>query len=284
MKKLYIWIRQAAAAAAAAAAVCAAAPGQAGGSRWAEGVEEAAAALAGADVAILGEVHDNPAHHRNQAALIEALRPRAVVWEMLTGAQAASLTPELLADPADLAEALEWESSGWPPFALYAPVFAAAAQARHYGAWLPRAAAGEAMQQGAAAAFGPEAARYGLDRPLPADEQAAREADQMAAHCNALPAQMLPGMVEVQRLRDAMLAAAVVKALEETGGPVAVITGNGHARTGRGLAVYLAQARPATRVMSLGQAEAGQIAGRFDLLLDAPPAERPDPCDAFRSN
>ena len=37
-------------------------------------------------------------------------------------------------------------------------------------------------------------------------EQAAREAEQMAAHCDALPEDILPGFVEAQRLRDAALA------------------------------------------------------------------------------
>ncbi len=65
------------------------------------------------------------------------------------------------------------------------------------------------MREGAAAVFGAAAARFGLDAPLPEDEQAAREAEQAEAHCGALPAEMLPGMVEAQRLRDAALARAV---------------------------------------------------------------------------
>ena len=103
----------------------------------------------------------------------------------------------------------------------------------------------------------------------------------MANHCNAMPAEMLPVLVDFQRLRDAALAAAVDQALEETGGPVAVITGNGHARLDRGLAVCLSKARPEVRIQSLGQSEGGAISGDFDLLLDSAAAERPDPCLAF---
>ena len=41
---------------------------------------------------------------------------------------------------------------------------------------------------GAATAMGADAARFGLNIPLtPDDEQKAREADQLAAHCDALP-------------------------------------------------------------------------------------------------
>ncbi|QDI74711.1 MULTISPECIES: ChaN family lipoprotein [Leisingera] len=245
----------------------------------------AAGLLRGADVAILGEVHDNAVHHQRQAALLAELQPKAVVWEMITAEQAESLNPATLADAEQVAQALDWAQSGWPEFSLYAPVFAAAQGARQYGALVPRAEAARALEQGAAAYFGAEAAaRFGLDQPLPAAEQAAREGDQLASHCNAMPAEMLPVLVDIQRLRDASLAAAADRALAETGGPVAVITGNGHARADRGMAVYLAKARPEARIRSLGQSEDGQISGSFDLVLDAPAAERPDPCLAFQNS
>ena len=76
-------------------------------------------ALRGADVVILGEVHDNPAHHQWQAEALAVLSPAAVVFEMLTPGQAGRITPELLAEPERLATVLDWEASGWPDFALY---------------------------------------------------------------------------------------------------------------------------------------------------------------------
>ncbi|AHC99583.1 ChaN family lipoprotein [Leisingera methylohalidivorans] len=251
----------------------------------ADEVSAAARLLGGADVVILGEVHDNPVHHQRQAMLLAQLQPKAVVWEMITAKQAAALDPETLTNAKRTARQLDWVNSGWPDFSLYAPVFAAAASARQYGAQVPRAEASEALKNGVAAYFGAEdAARFGLDRPLPEAEQAAREADQQANHCNAMPVEMLPVLVDFQRLRDAALAEAADRALAETGGPVAVITGNGHARTDRGLAVYLARARPAVQIRSLGQSEGGQISGKFDLLLDAGAAvSRPDPCLTFRN-
>ncbi|MEW2914244.1 ChaN family lipoprotein [Leisingera sp. JC11] len=251
----------------------------------ADAVSAAADALRGADVVILGEVHDNADHHLRQAALLAALEPKAVVWEMITAERAAMLDPDALADAEQTASQLDWAASGWPEFAFYAPVFAAAKGARQYGALVPRNKAAKALEQGAAAYFGAEpSARFGLDQPLPEKEQAAREADQQANHCNAMPEDMLPVLVDFQRLRDATLAAAADRALADTGGPVAVITGNGHARMDRGLAVYLAKARPDAVIRSLGQSEMGQISGQFDLVLDAPAAERPDPCLAFRTD
>ena len=236
-----------------------------------------------AQVVVLGEVHDNPQHHVNQAAAVAALAPTALVFEMLTPQQAARVTPALIGDGPALAEALEWEASGWPDFTLYHPIFLAAPAARVYGAAFDREAIVGTAKGGAARMFGPDAARFGLAEPLAEADLADRVAEQAEAHCGALPPGMLPGMVEVQRLRDAGLARAALKALEETGGPVAVITGNGHARTDRGLPAALAVAAPEVTILTLGQFEAPPEGDPpFDLWLVTAPAERDDPCAAFR--
>jgi len=234
------------------------------------------------DVVILGEVHDNPAHHAEQARRVVALNPQALVFEMLTPDQAARVTSGLIADPEAMAEALDWAESGWPDFAMYHPIIAAAPDAAIYGAQVPRDAARDVFGTGAASAFGPDAAAYGLNEPLPEAEQEMREAMQMSAHCDALPEKMLPGMVAVQRLRDAVLARAVVQAMDATGGPVAVITGNGHARRDWGVPAYLVRVAPDLDVHVLGQTEDGApLAGGFDEVVSAPAVERPDPCAAF---
>ncbi|MES2665043.1 MAG: ChaN family lipoprotein [Pseudomonadota bacterium] len=112
----------------------------------------------------------------------------------------------------------------------------------------------------------------------PAD-QTRREADQREAHCGALPEEMLAGMVQAQRLRDAALASAVVQAADETGGPVVVITGSGHARRDTGVPAMLARAAPDLSVLSVGQLEAdpGPDAP-YDLWIITPPTPRDDPC------
>lgn len=235
------------------------------------------------DVLILGEVHDNPAHHAVQAERVSAFQPRAIVFEMLTDAQAARVTPALRRDEVALAEALEWDESGWPEFSMYYPIFAAVPEAAIHGAHVPRDAARAVFEGGLAEVFGAEAARYGLTRDLPDEEQAAREALQREAHCDALPEDILPGMVAVQRLRDAVLARAVVQAMEATGGPVAVITGNGHARRDWGVPAYLAEVAPDLEVRVLGQAEDEHpLEGGFDEVISAPAVDRPDPCAAFQ--
>jgi uncharacterized iron-regulated protein len=236
-----------------------------------------------ADVVILGEVHDNPLHHAHQAIAIEALRPTAVIFEMLSLDQAARVTPRLVQSAEALEAILGWEASGWPEFAMYHPVFVAAGDAAIRGAAAPIEDVRRAAGDGAAAVFGEDAARFGLDAPLPEAEQALREAEQLMAHCNAMPGEALPGMVEAQRLRDAWLARAALGALEETGGPVVVITGNGHARADWGVPRMIAAAAPEVGVLAIGQFEdAAEAAPPFDLWLVTEAAERGDPCEAFR--
>lgn len=233
------------------------------------------------DVVILGEVHDNPDHHAFQAEAIKALRPKAVVWEMLTPVTADRINAGWLEDETRREEARQMAQAGWPNFDMYQPLLDAGRDIPVYGGLVRRESTVAVMEKGLGVAFGSEAAKYGLMVPLPADEQAAREADQFAAHCEAIPEDMLPRLVDVQRLRDAVLAQAVIRAEAEQGRPVAVITGNGHARRDRGIPVYLARVAPGLRVLSVGQSEEGRIDGVFDVVLDSPAAERDDPCAVF---
>ncbi|PTV96369.1 putative iron-regulated protein [Rhodobacter aestuarii] len=237
-------------------------------------------------VLVLGELHDNPTHHLTQAAAVAALKPKALVFEMLSPVQAAQVTPELISTPEDLGQVLGWEAAGWPDFAIYAPIFEAAPDARYYGAALPRETVRRAMSEALPDIF-PEAAAYGLDQPYPADLQATLETQAQEDHCNALPPELLPGMVAAQRLRDGAFAATTLQALQETGGPVALITGSGHARTDRAVPALIAHAAPQVKVISLGQLERPSDGSLnpdqpYDWWIVTAPTEREDPCAAFQ--
>lgn len=241
------------------------------------------ASLPQADVVILGEVHDNPVHHVHQAAAVAAIRPAALVFEMLTPDQAARAAGVPRDDAAALGAALDWQAGGWPDFALYYPIFAAAPAAAVLGGALPRATVRRAFDEPLPAIFGEGAAAFGLEDPLDPDDQAAREAAQLAAHCGTLPAAMLPGFVAAQRLRDAAMARAVHDAVLATGGPVVLIAGTEHARTDIGVPAQLARAAPGLRIVALGQVEADPgPEAPFDLWIVTAPHPRPDPCAALR--
>lgn len=236
------------------------------------------------DVFFLGEIHDNPVHHRHQARAVAAIRPAALVFEMLGEPQVAAL-PEDRGDARAMALATEWEARGWPDFAMYHPIFTAAPEARIYAGDPGMTAVRRALREGAAAVFGPEAERFGLTTPLPEAQQAEREADLQAAHCNALPGEALPGMVEAQRLRDAALAQAALLALDETGGPVVVIAGLEHVRTDLGAPALLRGAAPGVTFLSIGQMEdipTGRPPHHLWLLTEGV-AMREDPCAVFET-
>jgi uncharacterized iron-regulated protein len=118
------------------------------------------------------------------------------------------------------------------------------------------------------------------------------EAEMIASHCDRLPAEMAAGMVESQRLRDARFAHALRRAAAAGGGRAALITGNGHARTDRGVPAALAAAEPGARVVALGQVEVREGATAFadyggaeglpyDYVWFSVRKDRGDPCAAF---
>jgi uncharacterized iron-regulated protein len=235
-----------------------------------------------ADIVALGEIHDNPDHHRNQAGIVAALQPGALVFEMIPQDREAEVN-NLRKEGAgreEIAAALDWENSGWPEFSYYAGILEAAPEARIFGAGQPKEDVRRAMTEGAAAVFGADASNYGLDQPLDPAEQDLREAMQAEAHCNALPRDMLPGMVEAQRFRDAGLADAALWARSTTAAQVVVITGDGHADKLRGMPAAVMVADPDARIITLGQfEEEPEDAEAWDAWMVSPPAERDDPCE-----
>lgn len=240
----------------------------------------------GADIVVLGEIHDNAEHHVNQLSIVRALQPAALVFEMIPQKRETEVNALRAADATrdEIAAALDWANSGWPDFAFYAGIMEAAPGAQIFGGGQPVADVRRAMVEGASGPFGPDAETYGLGQPLEPEEQAARETTQAEAHCDALPADLLPGMVEAQRFRDAGLADAALWARTMSGnGQVVVITGTGHADKREGAPAAIAVAASDVRVLSLGQLEAApKDAEAFDhYMLAPPPPDRPDPCAAL---
>lgn len=234
-------------------------------------------ALPQVDIVLLGEVHDNPEHHANQARAVAAIKPAALVFEMLLPEQVKRL-PADRSDAAAVDAAIGWTARGWPDFALYQPIFAAAGKVRIYGADVPVADVRRAAKQGASVVL----AGFGLEKPLPEAVQKQRETELWAAHCFAMPKAAMAGMVEVQRLRDASLARAALRALRETGGPVVVIAGAEHVRSDWGVPAILAEIAPSVTVLSVGQVEGAAGAEPFDLWISTEGvAGRDDPCGAF---
>jgi uncharacterized iron-regulated protein len=259
------------------------------------------ARLVAARYVLLGERHDNPDHHRVQAALVRALlaagRRPAVAFEMFTADDAPALARQLAVAPRDaagLARAVDWKRTGWPDWAYYEPIAQAALDRD-----LPIVAANLAPATVRALARGNPGvlaadfiARYALDRPLPDGAQAALTAEIRDAHCGHLPAARVEGMVLAQRARDAMLAESMLTAARDG---VVLIAGNGHARSDRGVPMYLRAREPESTIATVAPLEVRDswtqpadyeaVFGGplpYDWVWFTARMNDVDPCDSFR--
>jgi uncharacterized iron-regulated protein len=261
-----------------------------------------AAAVAGADVVLLGEVHDNVDHHLLQARLVRAVlasgRRPALAFEMLTTDQQPEVDGALARAPRDpdaLAKAVAWKDSRWPAFALYRPIFQAGLDAGLpiVAANISRKVVRQVVSKGAAGLDGPLRARLAKDEPLPQAIQEAMREEMRESHCGELPEVMLDPLVVAQRARDATMAERIVSAGDR--GAI-LITGNGHARTDRGVPAYLATDAPGRKVVAVaflevdpeekepqGYREPGEDGPLpYDFAVFTPGEEREDPCEALR--
>lgn len=244
--------------------------------------EEALGRAMRARYVLLGEVHDNPEHHRLQRVVLEALAghgpARALAMEQfdadhqraIDAARAEGAGVEAIAD------AGRFDRKGWD-WPLYRPLVEFA-----LGRGWPLVAAN--LSRARARAILNDPARSGLpaaDTPL----REALERDLIAGHCGERPAgKRLAGMVEAQRARDARMAQALASRADR--GSV-LVTGNGHARRDRGIPLYLSGADliaigfvevEASKPTPQDYVDGFATAASFDFVWFTLRAARPDPC------
>ncbi|MFP4682853.1 MAG: ChaN family lipoprotein [Ectothiorhodospira sp.] len=255
--------------------------------------------LQGTAYVLLGEVHDNPDHHRLHGKVLEWLargegEGPGVAFEIFDRGQQPlidRLRAEGVRDADHLARETEVAARHWP-WPLYRPLVQ----------WvldrdLPLAAANLSAQrasriarEGQEAVLGGEQVRaLGLDRPLPAAAGRRLVEDILEAHCGYLPADRVEGMVQAQRARDALMARAL-QALSVR--PAVLVAGNGHVRRDYGVPVHLSRADE-DEGLSVGFLEVTQdrrrmadygdgLQGRYDIVWFTPRARGNDPCEDFR--
>jgi uncharacterized iron-regulated protein len=258
-----------------------------------------------ADIVLVGETHDNPDHHLLEAALLQAFSTAhhapAVVFEMLDREEQPAVDASLATNPADadaLARAVAWESSGWPAWSMYRPVFEAslASHGPILAAGLDRSAAMRIAHGGVAALDPALVETFGLAAPLQAEVQATMRHEMSEAHCGLLPEGMLDSMVLVQRARDASLAERLHEGVEGGRGAL-LIAGAGHVRRDQGVPAQLTRAYGATSLaiallqVNAEDATADRYAADFearvlpfDFVWFTPRANDVDPCAELRAH
>ena len=254
--------------------------------RWMQ-ERELVDALAGARYRLLGEIHDNPAHHVIRARLLRAIaasgaRPAVVLEQFdlahddtLRAAQLAGADAERLAD----AGGLDRKAWAWP---LHEPIVEAALRA---GLTLRAGNLSRARLRNEAIDANAQA-RLRDARWSAVQTARLREAI-VDGHCGRLPDSVVPRLLQAQRLRDAAMAQAVVDAATDDG--AILVAGNGHVRKDTGVPAYL-DARE--RIASVGFIEASEDVLRarvlprdmaedvasYDFVWITPTVAREDPC------
>ena len=229
--------------------------------------------ISGRDFILLGELHDNSAHHRARGALLALLQPASpvVVAEHLHYGQAYIPRGNLLAD----LERAGFDPRGWE-WPLHRPLFEAVSELGLplLGGNLPPAQAKQVMREGLPAL--PERLAVLIARhPLAPEAAQALDRDLERGHCGHLPAGMLPGMRLAQRARDAAMLDTLQKAPSR---PVVLLAGNGHVRKDYGIPSLLEQ----ESYVSIGFVEEPlenvQDYRHFDYLWVTEAAARDDSC------
>ena len=251
--------------------------------------------MSAADVVLLGEVHDNPIHHRLQLKVLQQLsqaRRLALAMEQFDSEHQAAIDEawrrpgvdaEMLADAGQFAR----EGWGWP---LYRPLVQEAVQRR-----LPLVAINLSREGARAVAregfesMPAGAGREVVEEPWNPKMQAVLEELIRVGHCGEVSPRVLKMIVTAQRSRDAVMAERIAPHLDR--GAV-VVLGAGHARRDLAVPVYLARLAPGRRILSVGMVEVREDAdaphdylavreGLFDLVWFTPRNVRADPCEGM---
>lgn len=235
--------------------------------------------LAPADVWLLGEQHDAPAHQARQRDVLNSLHASgklaALVIEMTErGGSTRGLPPD--AAETEVQKALRWPASqaaGWN-WAVYGPLVMQAVRAEVpvLGGNLPRAELRAAMQDSS------------LDHRLAPAAWLEQQTQIREGHCQLLPETQVMPMTRVQVARDLAMAKTIETAWQP-GKTVLLVAGNQHVRRDLGVPQYLRAGLRSTVVLMAAEdsAHAAQASAMADRVWRTEPLPRRDHCADFKA-
>jgi uncharacterized iron-regulated protein len=244
---------------------------------------------------LLGEIHDNPEHHRIQATILRAVadgRRPALVMEQYDRNQQEKINTIVQGAGSDKLSDLgklmrkSWEWEAYAPLAKLAlqqhlPVLAAN---------LSRDELRTVSRTGFGALGAGEEQRLALETVWSPARQSQLMSDISEGHCGKVAPHMAAAIAKAQRARDAVMADTLL--LSKQAGAVALV-GRGHARRDMAIPLYLAARAPQATVLSLGMVEvdaptdpAAYVQGPLGPLYDyvwftTRVVRKVDPCDSI---
>ena len=255
--------------------------------------------LTAARYILLGETHDNSAHHAGQAWVINGLAGTLhdvdVVFEMIDDKQGNLMKQAGYRSSADLVTLLAQSNSGWEYSLYYQGLFDAVMKAGY--TILPGNINRHELLSSIMHGQGhvePAVQDLLTNTPFTHEQQLAMNKDIIESHCNMLNEKAAETMVRGQRIRDISMALNLFNAPQ----PVRVlIAGSGHVRNDYGVPVYLRQKDSGAKIIAIGfqgvekgvtdirqYAQSWETAVLpFDYLWLTERAQREDPCAGFKS-
>jgi uncharacterized iron-regulated protein len=244
--------------------------------------------LRASDLVLLGELHDNAAHHTARGQLIARLARKGttVVAEHLPMDKRVAARRGGGGD--DLKRALEtagFNAAGWS-WPVHEPLFDAVLGSGIglVGGNLPGGMSRQLATRGEAAL--PAALADAVRRSaLTPAMLAVLDQDLVDGHCGKLPERYLPMMRLVQRATDASLAVALMQHR-----PSVLVAGNGHVRKDVGVPQVLRAVEPQLSVTSVAFLERSgeppdlikSLSDRYDIVWFTDGVQRSDPCENFQ--
>ncbi len=232
------------------------------------------------DVILLGERHDHPDHHVNQAEWLKQIAEdgtTSLVMEMVSVAQM-DLIKEKPENSDAWRRALNWDESGWPDFELYRPIFDVIVQ--HDIMLLPGVMS---VEPGTPFDQRLQQMRKNAGNPpeIPVNLKNSVAEDVRVGHCDLLPEKMIPPMVEIQWLKDAFMAKQLRHALAKSKRSV-LIAGNGHTQGDTGVPVHLADLGASVLAVVQQEGTQGGYGGDEDTIVITREIPMDDPCKSLR--
>ncbi len=272
--------------------------------------QELIARLAIRDYILLGEIHDNPDHHRLQAWVISRVvrfdRKPAIVMEMIDRSQndiIKSFYDDIKAKkqkkPAEqLGEALNWKKRGWPDWKIYKPIASTLFANRLLlsGARPDKQDIFKVRKKGLKTLGQEKLKKLALNENLDTVLLNDLKNELNKSHCNMLPFSALGAMANMQRFVDATMTDSLIEAGNNKG--AILIAGSGHIRTDRAIPYYLNKRLPKASVITLSLTEVIEnetdvdkyipkdpsTKPAMDYIWFTPAQEREDQCELFKKH